>query len=118
MAMYLGSNKVEIGISSGGSGSSDFSTAQVTVNSSTEYTYNLLLSNYYDYDNTGIIIPNISSGDIDTSIILNAMLYKGQAMCILKPQGQNTPNVSVSGNIQDVGQKTYIITGDCTIIIS
>jgi len=31
MAMYLGSNKVEIGVASGGGGSSDFSTATVTV---------------------------------------------------------------------------------------
>lgn len=112
-------NHMEQGIANGcEGGGSDFSTAQVTVNSSTEYGYELQLSNYYDYEDTGVIVPNISSRDIDTSIILDAVLYKGQAMCILRPTGQNTPNVSVSGNIQEVEAETYIITGDCTITIS
>lgn len=106
------------GIGSGGGGSSDFSTAGVTVNSSTSLMYKLSLSNYYDYENTGIMLPSISSGDIEDSKILNAILYKGQAMCIFNPLGQTTPNISVSGNIQDIGQNTYIITGNCTITIS
>ena len=103
---------------SGGGGESDFSTAEVTVNSSTSLMYKLELSNYYDYENTGIMSPSIASGDIDGSIILNTILYKGQAMCIFVPISANTPNISVSGNIQDLGQQTYIITGDCTITIS
>ena len=107
-----------IGSGSGGGGESDFSTAEVTVNSSTSLMYKLELSNYYDYENTGIMSPSIASGDIDGSIILNTILYKGQAMCIFVPISANTPNISVSGNIQDLGQQTYIITGDCTITIS
>lgn len=110
-------NKVNVNVEGGG-GESDFSTAQVTVNSSTSLMYKLCLSNYYDYENTGIIIPEIASGNIDTSITLNAVLYKGQAMCIFTPLSANTPNISVSGNIQNVELMTYIITGDCTITIS
>lgn len=101
-----------------GGGSSDFSTAEVTVNSSTQYPYELLLSNYYDYEDTGMVVPNISSGDIGASIVLGVTLYKGQTMCILKPTGQSIPNVSVSGNNEQVGINAYIITGDCTITIS
>lgn len=100
-------NHMEQGISNGGGGSSDFSTAEVTVvnnSSPLEWVavvaypeYNLLVGEY----------DNISSG---TYIM---PLYKGRL--ILSTNGSG--NVSVSGNCEYADDQ-FIITGDCTITIS
>lgn len=98
---------------------SDFSTAVVTVNSSTQIAYSLVLATYDEMGEQGMMVPLVSSYDIGTSKILeNVVLYKGRAMCMLEPAGVSTPAVSVSGDIEDVGNNTYIITGNGTITIA
>lgn len=117
MAMYLGSNKVEIGASSGG-GSSDFSTAEVTVINNTGH-------------NNGLAIPTICEanelGEGSPAMILNTMvcpsgettrrvcLYKGLAYCsgVFPPAS----SITTSGNITIDENDNVNITSDCTITI-
>ena len=101
-------NKIEQGIANaGGGGSSDFSTAKVTVNGA-------LRGN--------VSAPVISPSPTGFSLFpffgevgsYDIVIYTGGT--ILSYDGSGT--VSVSGNIQKVGGNTYIVTGDCTITIS
>ena len=113
MAMYLGSNKVEIGTSSGGSGSSDFSTAQVTVVNNNEYGLNMPA-----VYNAGELSPEAPAFLYTASMgyqgVFTIALYKGAALVEI-PFGDD---VAIEGNITDMGDGFYFITGDCTITIS
>ena len=98
---------------------SDFSTAKVTVNNNTEIAFEIELANYYDVENNeGIMTPSISSQDISESIILDVVLYKGKALCIIRPLELTSPTVSVSGNIQYDSIETYLVTGDGAITLT
>lgn len=110
-----GLNNIEQGIANaGGGGSSDFSTAQVTVNISPfnegDYTRFVLAGTIGDYGGLELID---SSASTDTaSQIITAVMYKGAAY--LQPRG--TIITSVSGAIEldgDLGM--YVITGNCII---
>ena len=115
MAMYLGSNKVEIGTTSSGGGSSDFSTAEVTVANGVNATFTwgmpIAISDteegYYTAQSDMYIEGNSTSS-------FTAILFKGQCY-LYAPQG-NT--LTISGDIEDDGNNYYIITGSCTITIS
>lgn len=107
MAMYLGSNKVEIGTSSGGSGSSDFSTAEVTVSSPIPFDVPIYISCVNRYDGSG------TASAIGESGIYDVILYKGVAYGAF----DTASSVSITGSAEyDDGDLT--ITGDCTITIS
>lgn len=106
MAMYLGSNKVEIGASSGG-GSSDFSTAQVTLVNGGMVT--LPVTQEAD-PSQGVPAYLMVVGQVLEAGTYSVPLYKGGLFVGL-------PGATVSGNIQQVGMG-YFITGDCTITIS
>lgn len=92
----------------GGGGSSDFSTAEVTVNAGKQFEFNVPLIN----DEFGYLgsYDNINPGDSET---LTIGLYKGKALTRFLTDGV----VSVSGNAQ-LNNEQILITGDCTITIS
>ena len=101
----------------GGGGSSDFSTAEVTIQITTEN------------PDVYIAIPAIATSPTDmilnqqyntlnssTAQILTVPLYKGT----LAVTGNSASEISVnvSGSVQQVGALDFLITGDCTITIS
>ena len=95
-------------IEGGGGGSSDFSTANVTINNPN--------------GSDGVAIPYLVDGVI--SPLLDESAF-GETFEIVVPLGSNgaiarpfgESFVSTSGNIVQDGDN-YIITGDCTITIS
>ena len=102
-------NKVTVNVEGGG-GSSDFSTAQVTVNQSGDPT------GYY-WDNCPMldVENNLLKGDAYTETskaVLTVPLYKGKCYWDLSLRG-----LQLSGNIEEFWEG-LLITGDCTITIS
>lgn len=93
----------------GGGGSSDFSTAEVTVNVNTQQFefYVPLINEEHGYLGS---YDNINPSE---SKILTVGLYKGKALTQFLTNGV----VSVSGNAQ-LNDDQILITGDCTITIS
>lgn len=96
-------NKVTVNVEGGG-GSSDFSTAEVTLTNETPFGLTLA-----HIDNTTGISPHMAqSGEYEV------VLYKGKAEGVfMSPSG----NLSVTGNIT-YNDGELVITGDCTITIS
>ena len=89
----------------GSGGSSDFSTAEVTVYDVSQGT----LFSAIDAPGPGAPVV-ISTCDIESGITYTVALYKGYAI------GQIPPATSVSGNIEIVDELgDCLITGDCTI---
>ena len=101
----------------GGGGSSDFSTAEVTIQITTEN------------PDVYIAIPAIATSPTDmilnqqyntlnssTAQILTVPLYKGTLAVTGNSAGEIS--VNVSGSVQQVGALDFLITGDCTITIS
>lgn len=95
----------------GGGGSSDFSTAQVTVVNNTEEAFVLYFPNIFDDQ----ISTFLDSADIDGSPV-DAVLYKDA--CRITYTSDDTLNISVTGNATISRKKVVIVTGDCTITIS
>lgn len=95
-------------LSGGGGGSSDFSTAEVTVNANQQFEFYAPLIN----DEHGYLgaYDNINPDESET---LTVGLYKGKAVTRFYTSGV----VSVSGNAQLMNEQ-ILITGDCTITIS
>lgn len=92
-----------------GGGSSDFSTAEVTITLSVEY------------GNTGLYMPLIRRGlcsvnEIVTSMSAETLLYNGELGVVLP----DNLNITTTGNAEIIseGQRFLIITGDCGIDIS
>lgn len=101
------------GIGSGGGGSSDFSTATLTVNGDlTQSDLFIAPGVEKDPNNEDIAFPMIQSGNSTYTVIL----YKGRST--LMYMGRQSRTITVSGNIETVDTGIYIITGDCTITIS
>lgn len=97
----------------GGGGSSDFSTATLTVNG------NFTQSDIFiapliekDPNNEDIAFPQLQSGNSTYTVIL----YKGRSTLMF--MGSQSRTIAVSGNIETAATGIYIITGDCTITIS
>lgn len=101
----------------GGGGSSDFSTAAVTIQITTET------------PDVYIAIPAIATSPTDmilnqqyntlnssTAQILTVPLYKGTLAVTGNSGGEIS--VNVSGSVEKVGTLDFIITGDCSITIS
>lgn len=111
-------NKVTVNVEGGG-GSSDFSTAEVTVINNSAEGYNIdtpLVDTEEESMYTGQFI---SSGKTK---VLNVIQYKGFNMTSIldtteyaDPVPEN--NVSMSGGVSYDGS-TFTVTGDCTITIS
>lgn len=99
--------------SEGGGGSSDFSTAEVTlINSGSAMGIGLYLCVVDDVNNSTDTTARLIVG---TSKTFNAILYNGEAYASLY---DSTSIDSYDGNIEPAGKNGYVITGDCTITIS
>ena len=101
----------------GGGGSSDFSTAEVTIQITTEN------------PDVYVAIPAIVTTPVDmilnqqyntlnssTAQMLTVPLYKGTLAVTGNSAGEIS--VNVNGSVQQVGALDFLITGDCTITIS
>ena len=94
----------------GGGGSSDFSTATVTVTNNVETT--LCAPFVVDVDGyKGIFVVNSNSGEYDVA------LYKGMCQATFISSLPESVHVAVTGNIT-YNDEIFFITGDCTITIS
>lgn len=94
---------------------SDFSTAEVTVSDTTGTPPVLMFSRELSMNDGGTDFK-ISFPTAKGSGTYTAILYYGQASLVI--DNSNRYTIAVSGNIEDTGDGTYIITGDCTITIS
>lgn len=96
-------------------GSSDFSTATVTVVNgvSVTFTWGMPIA-ISDTEEGYYIAQSDAYIDANSTSSFTAILFKGQ--CYLYAPQSNT--LTISGNIEDDGDNYYIITGDCTITIS
>lgn len=105
-------NKVTVNVEGGG-GSSDFSTAEVTlINGGSAMGIGLYLCVVDDVNNCTATTARLIDG---TSKTFNAILYNGEAYASLY---DSTSVDSYDGNIETSGKNGYVITGDCTITIS
>jgi len=92
-------------------GSSDFSTATLSIVDEGGYRVNL---NFATLNERGFSLGGFPEW-IDTGD-LTVILYKGTAMLTL--ENPSNAVINVSGAIDDAGDNMYIITGDCTMTIS
>ena len=93
----------------GGGGSSDFSTATMTIDGE-NYSDNVLIGVAYTSPDGSWGSPlESASGDS-----LTVILYQGKACVTLESDASFT----TSGDIEFVEEPTYLVTGDCTITIS
>lgn len=94
----------------GGGGSSDFSTAEVTIVKTGSF--DIYLPFCYDDEDihqTDFIVNHDGT--------YRAILYKGGCFGNVTPRGLDDPNIEVTGDI-DVDSTDLYIFGDCTITIS
>ena len=93
-------NKLEQAVADFECGSSDFSTAEVTI-----YQRAMLLSMLSTYDGMTVI----SASEPSDLGVYTVVLYNGKAAA------QADPTASISGDIEHLGEGNFIITGNCTI---
>ena len=103
----------------GGGGSSDFSTAEVTIIESTERTTDLgftlinVLQHYPDYGNNYYEIGSVYKSNI--AGVYTVVLYQGRSYFYTNNQSDV---VATSGDISwDDSISGYVITGDCSITV-
>lgn len=111
---YEALNKLEQAVAEASEGgSSDFSTATLTVNGNVTQS-DLFIAPVVEKDpnNEDIAFPQIQRGNSTYTVIL----YKGRSTLLF--MGGQSRTITVSGNIETVTTGAYIITGDCTITIS
>lgn len=113
-----GTHTLKIDTPQSGGGESDFSTAQVTFANSSELEFKFIIPYAFDGEEETSSYGQINSDLIGSGTTINAILYKGYCFVSFSPIGLSTPNIEVSGDIEDMGHNDYIITGDCTITIS
>ena len=101
-----------------GGGSSDFSTAEVTVVNNTSYD-GVLGYGATVFEENGYYegMPALTQAELyiepNSTMTYTMALYKGNAILSLR----NTAS-SISGNITQIDGSLYMVTGDCTITIS
>lgn len=100
--------KADVNVAGGG-GSSDFSTAEVTVGAGVVLQAPVVI-NEEEFQGIAMI-----GEAMEEEMIWQVPLYKGKCVCMVMDEGQH---ISVSGNITEIDDHTYHITGDCTITIS
>ncbi len=100
----------------GGGGDSDFSTAVLTFVLSEGSSAQFVCANFEIQGDEGMALGEngVFAGARTT---FDVILCKGNTMLTLT-QYPSGSSISISGNIEDMGQDTYLITGDCTITIS
>jgi len=99
----------------GGGGSSDFSTATLTVYNPVGEGFSWRIPSCIDDAEENYYSSNADSYiNLETNTI-SVILYKGKASVYLPVD--NIYMLSVSGNIEDDGGQYYIITGNCEVQI-
>lgn len=106
-----------IGNISGGGGSSDFSTAEVTITANADILFYgaIALLDDLTYDDASYTVISVRAGHPET---FNVIMYKGAAILI---NSDDAPfaNVSLSGSLELIDDDYAIkVTGDGTITIS
>jgi hypothetical protein len=103
-------------LGSEGSGSSNLSTATLTISNiyggAPDMKFNAALANVRGFSSG--VIPN---APLDETITVNVILFEGTASLIIENKPENL-NITISGDIEDFGNNMYAITGDCTITLS
>lgn len=105
-------NHMEDGIAGGGGGDSDFSTAQVTVQG--DGASEILIIGCF-----ACHVPDAPYEDMMMTFGRFGealVLYKGVSYIQIDNPQQKT--ISVSGNIEEVTDGEYFVTGDCTITVN
>lgn len=99
----------------GGGGSSDLSTATLTINNidGPDAKFDVALINTRGFSSGGVPHAPLQ-GDTET---VNVILFEGAAMLNIENRPENL-NITISGNIEDIGNNSYVITGDCTITLT
>lgn len=100
----------------GGGGSSDFSTANVTMIGGVS----LSASRIMLAEETGApfdFLMTLAGEPFETDTTIVTALYKGRAI-INVASLQFGKTITVSGDIENMEEDIYIVTGDCTITIS
>lgn len=117
----IGSVKVNGEEYGGGGGSSDFSTAEVTISNESGttipviYIQNVIEENALSEGSPAGIINAVYN--IGSTASIQIPLYKGGALWAIGDELLDY-EISVSGSATKVASAIYHITGDCTIIIS
>ena len=116
MAVYLGSNQVDL--LGGGGGSSDFSTATVTVTSQKQnWGVSIIVPAILDDDEWlgTCIYSDWTFNTISNPTPFQVVLYKGETKASVYPNEGDTISVSGDATFAD---GILTITGDCTITVS
>ena len=109
-----GYSKVNVNVEGGG-GSSDFSTAEVSISAALPGVQCSVVSPHIITTPFDMLVAdpkNYSNGDIVT-----VALYKGKASISASVAG-GVGSITVSGDIESMGGGYYLVSGDCTITIS
>ena len=110
-----------VGNYSGGGGSSDFSTAEVTINNESGKTIPVIyIQNVIEENALGAGSPSgviNAAYNIGSTGSIRVPLYKGGALWQIGDELLNY-EISVSGSATKVSSAIYHITGDCVITIS
>lgn len=101
----------------GGGGSSDFSTATVTVVGSAKIQAPQVVTAEESGAPVDFIQARTFGFDPIADTTITVALYKGLAI-INVASSQLGKTITVSGNIEYVGDDAYMVRGDCTITIS
>lgn len=107
-------NKVTVNVEGGG-GSSDFSTAEVSISVAVPGVQCSVVSPHIITTPFDMLVAdpkNYSNGDVVT-----VGLYKGKASISASAVG-GMGGITVSGDIESMGEGYYLVTGDCAITIS
>lgn len=98
----------------GSGGGGDFSTAEVSINNTTNDTVGSLMPNTITEEDNEYCAGDFYI-DAENTDTLTAVLYKGKCQLVNQSEGTFT----ISGDITEIVENVvYEITGDCTIIIS
>jgi len=113
-------NKLENGVAAGGGGSSDFTTAEVTVINNAYQTIYASIPVVYEENELGEGSPATLVCDTlfvyGETTIINVPLYKGT--CLVNGSAFEQVILDMEGNIQQMFNGVLMITGDGTITIS
>ena len=96
-------------------GSSDFSTAHITVTDNTTQGMNIEVPWVMDVQGmqaAGGVRSTQGSGSVDS---YDVILYKGRCLLVLT---NTLYAITTNGSVEELGNGSYLVTGDCTITIS
>jgi len=106
-------NRLEQAVASGSSGgSSDFSTAEVTVTYQSMQDATLLLAHITSANGVEPLIQE-EAGEGGKTVVYNVPLYMSKALCVASDGAEN-----LQGSIVDNEDGTYTITGNCSFTAS